>query len=173
MQVMADSTGGRAFYNTNDLYGAIRAAAEDAEVTYTLAFYPAALDGRFHDLKVQTTRKGLEIRHRKTYFAAAEEPPAEVDIRNALASPLDATAISVAARRDGNVLTISLEPNDLVLTEGKAELEIATSLPSRQRVKVPPVFSIPFAPAPGAKRVRVVIADRRSGRIGSLALEIR
>src|SRR6202023_1796025 len=42
MQMLADRTGGKAFINTNDLRGAIRKAIEDAEVTYTIGFYPAS-----------------------------------------------------------------------------------------------------------------------------------
>src|SRR5207253_2824862 len=39
LQMIADSTGGRAFYNTNDLKNAIRTALDDSEITYTLGFY--------------------------------------------------------------------------------------------------------------------------------------
>ena len=42
MQELADQTGGRAFYNTNDLNGALRLAVEDSSVTYNLGFYPEA-----------------------------------------------------------------------------------------------------------------------------------
>jgi VWFA-related protein len=41
-RTFAERTGGRAFYNTNDIYGAVRQAAKDSEVSYTLGFYPDA-----------------------------------------------------------------------------------------------------------------------------------
>src|SRR5262249_7052829 len=44
MQILAERTGGRAYYNTNDLEGAVRSAVADARVTYTLGFYPASED---------------------------------------------------------------------------------------------------------------------------------
>jgi VWFA-related protein len=52
MEELASGTGGRAFYNSNDLSGAIERAVADADATYTLGFYPDAddLDGKFHNL---------------------------------------------------------------------------------------------------------------------------
>jgi len=39
-----------------------------------LGFYPDAadMDGKFHELKVQTKRKGVRLRHRKGYLALGE-----------------------------------------------------------------------------------------------------
>jgi VWFA-related protein len=106
MEDIASRTGGRAFYNTNDLRGAIRTAMNDAEITYTLGFYPPSesLDGRFHDVKVQVKRRGLNVRHRRGYLAsdpsALSEKQREAEMRNALMSPLNATGIGLSARVD-------------------------------------------------------------------------
>jgi len=35
------NTGGRAFYNTNDIQGAVQSALADAQVTYTLGACPS------------------------------------------------------------------------------------------------------------------------------------
>jgi VWFA-related protein len=40
MQEMAERTGGKAFYNRNDIDGAIRRSIEDGSTYYTLAYYP-------------------------------------------------------------------------------------------------------------------------------------
>ena len=40
MEELASRTGGKAFYNTNDLKKAIHDAIDDASTTYTLGFYP-------------------------------------------------------------------------------------------------------------------------------------
>jgi VWFA-related protein len=45
MKVLAERTGGKAFYGSNDLSGAIRRAIDDSRVTYTLGFYPPAQSG--------------------------------------------------------------------------------------------------------------------------------
>jgi VWFA-related protein len=101
---LAGQTGGKAFYDTNDIRGAIGTAMKDAETSYTLGFYPdsAALDGRYHELRVAANRKGLEVRSRKGYIASADAPAAdserETRIAEALWSPLEATGISLDAR---------------------------------------------------------------------------
>ncbi|HEV1993339.1 MAG TPA: VWA domain-containing protein [Candidatus Acidoferrum sp.] len=76
MTVLADRTGGKAFYNTNDIEGAVQRAIADGQFTYTLGFYPThgKWDGKFHELKVHVNEKGLTLRHRKGYFAAPDPP---------------------------------------------------------------------------------------------------
>jgi VWFA-related protein len=99
MQQLADETGGRAFVNTNDLTGAIRDAVEDSAVTYTLGFYidSGSLDGKFHELKVQAHRSGLNLRYPKGYFALKDAPATQDERHNnfliAIKSPVDSSAI--------------------------------------------------------------------------------
>lgn len=106
MKVLADETGGRAFVNTNDLTGAIRHAVEDSAVTYTLGFYidSGALDGKFHELKVQVRRTGLNLRYPKGYFALKDELSTKDERRNnflvTIKSPLDSAAIPLEVRVD-------------------------------------------------------------------------
>ncbi len=103
MQLLADWTGGKAFYNSNDIRGAVKQATEDAEVTYTLGFYAEEkdLDGGYHELKVKVARKGTDTRYRKGYFAtpltAVDSQPAGEILKNALFSPADATAMGLTA----------------------------------------------------------------------------
>ncbi len=106
MNILADRTGGRAFYNTNDIQGAIRRAIEDSQVTYVLGYYPAhgTWDGKFRELKVQVKRPGLHVRHRRGYFAL---PDVQVDqkqrdriLREAANSPLDDTGVGLNVRAD-------------------------------------------------------------------------
>ena len=47
MQLLAEWTGGRAYFNTNDIGGAVKQAMEDAEITYSLGFYPEEEDTRW------------------------------------------------------------------------------------------------------------------------------
>jgi VWFA-related protein len=100
---LADETGGRAFYFNNDLAGSIRTAISDAEVSYTLGFYPSenGFDGKFHNLDVKVARKDVEVRHRTGYFAVKDQAPDEKERRSImtelLASPLDASQIGMQA----------------------------------------------------------------------------
>jgi VWFA-related protein len=106
MEKMADATGGRAFVNTNDLTGAIRKAVEDSAVTYTLGFYldSSSLDGKFHELKVEVMRSGLNVRYPKGYFALKDAPATQDERHNsflaAVKSPLDSSAIPLQIKVD-------------------------------------------------------------------------
>ena len=106
MQKPADETGGQAFVNTNDITGAIRKAVEDSEVTYTLGFYinGDSLDGKLHELKVETKRKGLTVRYPKGYFAFpdAEATKDEDQFRlvTAVQSPIESSSIPLTATVD-------------------------------------------------------------------------
>jgi VWFA-related protein len=86
MIVLADRTGGKAFYNTNDIEGAVQHALADGQFTYTLGFYPThgRWDGKFHELKVHAKEKGLTLRYRKGYFASADPPNGPVESQAAL-----------------------------------------------------------------------------------------
>ncbi|MGI8741257.1 MAG: VWA domain-containing protein [Bryobacteraceae bacterium] len=109
MRELASRTGGRAYYNTNDLKNAIREAVEDARLTYTLGFYPSdeKFDGKFHEIKLQVDRPGVNLRYRKGYFDFGERPQDDrtrkAELQDAVWSPIDASAIGlvVKARRTG------------------------------------------------------------------------
>ncbi len=115
LQELADLTGGRAFYNSNDLSGALRIALEDSAVTYTLGFYADSdsLDGKLHELKVQVARPGLNVRYRKAYLASKDLPASveqnEINLLNAIESPLESSSIPLSAKieRHGASLEIS------------------------------------------------------------------
>jgi VWFA-related protein len=104
MRLLAERTGGKAFYGTNDISGAIRRAMNDARATYTLGYYPAKVkwDGSFHELKVKVATSGAEVRVRSGYFALPDAPlaPAKNDrtiISELAASRLPATGIGLRA----------------------------------------------------------------------------
>jgi len=104
LQSGAEETGGRAFYNTNDINRSVRRAIDDAKVTYTLGYYPshARWDGTYRPSKVKIDRPGVTLRHRRGYFAGVA--PAHADtlrasaVRAALQNPLEATGIALTAR---------------------------------------------------------------------------
>jgi len=116
MKELAERTGGRAAYNTNDLARAVRRAIDDARVTYTLGYYSTdeTQDGRFREINVKVARPHLDVRYRKGYFAlkpADDTPKTRADqVRAAVWSPLESTAIRVNARAD---FVEQPEPNSL------------------------------------------------------------
>ena len=102
MKTLAERTGGKAFYGSNDLSDAIRRAIDDSRVTYTLGFYPTAAkwDGAFHTIKVKVKIPGAEVRSRTGYFAlpdSAKTPPRSLQtiISQIAIGQLDATAIGL------------------------------------------------------------------------------
>ena len=101
MILLADRTGGKASYNTNDIEGAVQRAIADGQYTYTLGFYPTHgnWDGRFHELKIHVKEKGLSLRHRKGYFALPEPPPGpeenKASLDAAIGSPVEWTNLNV------------------------------------------------------------------------------
>jgi len=104
MNMLADRTGGRAFYNRNDIWGAIREAVDDSRVTYELGYYPQGVDwkGQFREIKVEVKRPGAHVRARKGYFAMPE-PKLTPQLRQAIiaqsaTSPLEPTGIGIIAR---------------------------------------------------------------------------
>jgi VWFA-related protein len=71
MNDLADRTGGQAFYNRNDLDGAVRDSITDGSTYYTLGYYPENKDwnGAFRKIQVKLSRSGVKLRYRIGYFA--------------------------------------------------------------------------------------------------------
>lgn len=76
MQVMAEQTGGRVFYNNNDLELGIRSSINDGSTYYTLTYYPLnkTWDGHFRKITI-TTKQGTNLRYRQGYYAIDPETP--------------------------------------------------------------------------------------------------
>jgi VWFA-related protein len=68
---MAEATGGTAFYNTNDLAGAVAKAAEKGASYYTLSYVPPGkkYDNAHHTIKIAVNQPGLTLVYRTTYDA--------------------------------------------------------------------------------------------------------
>jgi VWFA-related protein len=105
MEELAGRTGGKAFYNTNDIAGSVRRAIDDTQVSYVLGFYPdeGDLDGKYHELQVQAPgRKGLALHARQGYYADDRVPTPEAalqaELRQAVMGPLQASRIGLTVR---------------------------------------------------------------------------
>jgi len=95
MQEMAERTGGKAFYNRNDLDGAIKKSIEDGSTYYTLAYYPQNKNwnGQFRKIQVKTKRPGVKLRTRLGYFAVNPTIFAERDRKQQEAAFSDALSL--------------------------------------------------------------------------------
>jgi VWFA-related protein len=121
---IADRTGGRTF-RTNGVETAVDAAVTDAEMVYTLGFYPSVVteNGGFREIRVEVAGEDLQIRYRPGYFgfAGGTLPAPRVGLADLLVSPLDAGAVGLtgiagkAADGSGYQLVAIVDAHDLSL----------------------------------------------------------
>ena len=155
MNMLADLTGGIAFYNTNQIEASIATAVEDADLIYTLGFYPAqaSLDEKYHRLQVKTSARGATARYRQSYLASAltgaqQRPPTLSELLNA---QLDATSIGLLARAGTDPakpgvyrVTVSVDAHDLHLAHENGRLDEEPSMcPSPSRIQGRRAPSVP------------------------------
>jgi VWFA-related protein len=74
MEELAEQTGGKAYYNSNDLASLVRSALEDSRKGYVLTYAPSDLqdDGKFHGIRLRAARRGVQLRYRPGYYADAQ-----------------------------------------------------------------------------------------------------
>jgi VWFA-related protein len=126
MTTLADRTGGRAYFNTNDIQGAVRKAIDDSRLTYVLGYYPsnANWDGKFHEIKVQVKKSGVHLHFRHGYYAlvdANSTPQEKAQLMSDAAwSPLESTALG---------LTVQVQP---IEAEGAHQLKALVRVKMRE-----------------------------------------
>jgi VWFA-related protein len=109
----AEMTGGKAFYNTNDLAGSFRRAADDGSSYYMLGYYLDTHNNKpgWRKLQVKVDKKDTEIRARNGFFVtnATMNPLLcrNTDMKNALQSPIEGTGVPLTVQwvnqaTDGN-----------------------------------------------------------------------
>jgi VWFA-related protein len=103
MDTLAEKTGGQAFYNSNDIAGALAKSAVDGEISYLLDFYPThgRWDGSFHAIKVLVSHPGAHVRSRRGYYATPDTGSnlvsREASLLEAVWNPIDATELGFRA----------------------------------------------------------------------------
>jgi VWFA-related protein len=123
MNSVAEQTGGKAFYNTNDLNKAIRDSMEDGSTYYTLGYYPENKDwdGRFRRISVKINRPGIKLHYRQGFYAvepkdyAKQDPKilavdmgSALDINNPISTALPFQAVVIPpSAQNGNKVNIN------------------------------------------------------------------
>jgi VWFA-related protein len=103
-QTFASMTGGRAYFNSNDLVKGFRDAVNDSGEYYMLGYYldRSKTKPGWRKLSVKVKRDHTEVRARSGFFVtnATIDPDKSRnnDISSALQSPLDYTSIAMVAR---------------------------------------------------------------------------
>jgi Ca-activated chloride channel family protein len=68
---IVEMTGGRDFpADTGDFTPIFKALAEEIRASYALAYYPELRDGKYHELRVQTSRPEVQLRVNRTGYLA-------------------------------------------------------------------------------------------------------
>jgi VWFA-related protein len=103
----AEMTGGKAYYNTNDLATSFKRAADDASSYYLVGYYLDSNDDKagWRTLKVKLDKSGTEVRARQGFFVTNATVHRELtrmtDLGNALTSPLEGTGIPITMKFAG------------------------------------------------------------------------
>ncbi|MGI9101477.1 MAG: VWA domain-containing protein [Terriglobales bacterium] len=114
MANIAEMTGGRAFYNTNDIATAAERAADDSSQYYVLGFYRKPKRGEkpnWHALQVKVKREHAAIRARSGYLVTENvtaEQTLRADLASVVSSPFDFSGVPLWFRV--NDQTASGEP---------------------------------------------------------------
>jgi VWFA-related protein len=190
----AESTGGRAFVNTNDPASYVGGAFLESSTYYLVGFQSSdpGTDGGFRKIEVKVNRPGFEVRTRSGYYApkkAASRPAGAVI--NGLPSgdlPVHATAapFAVRGRREAEVIIMArMEPlnatPDLtkvalaataIDTDSKSygtqrqTMEVTSTPGSRIHPDLPSHLPLP----PGRYMVR--LAAESEGRTGTVFVDV-
>jgi len=100
----ADMTGGRAYYNTNDVTSSFKRAADDASSYYLLGYYLDTHNNRsgWRQLKVKTSKPDVDVRSRNGFLVTNStmnpDTVRQIDLRNALTSPFEGTGVPVTVK---------------------------------------------------------------------------
>jgi VWFA-related protein len=109
MRIFADTTGGKAYYNNNDLAGALSDASNDGSSYYVLSYALDTKNNRpgWRKLKVKVKDHDYRIRSREGFFVTQTtmDPASSegMDIREALTSPLDYTGMPLSVKLEAPV----------------------------------------------------------------------
>jgi VWFA-related protein len=104
LQTFAAMTGGRAYYNSNDLVKGFRNAVDDSAEYYMLGYYLDSSKTKpgWRKLAVKVKRDHVDVRARSGFFVtnATVDPgnSRNSDVSSALESPLDFTSLALVAR---------------------------------------------------------------------------
>ena len=99
LHVLAANTDGRAIVNRNDLAVGMKQIIRDSSSYYLLGYSSsqAPTDGKFHQIKVNVKRRGVDVRARKGYWAYTNDDVARI---NAAATKPEAPSAVTSALND-------------------------------------------------------------------------
>jgi VWFA-related protein len=144
MDSIAESTGGHAYYQTNDLVGAVDEAMENGSTYYAMTYAPSnmKLDGSLRKISVTLKEPGYKLAYRTTYYADDLARAAQ-EVEDAPQSPLSPALergapvsheLFVEARLQALGVPVAATPKQL---EMLAEYESMTSKKKKRKAAPP------------------------------------
>ena len=116
LKLLAEETGGRAYYNRNGFVHAINNAVEDGTKYYTLSYAVTEppKKGSAQKLEVRCSRGNVQLRYSKSVFLRVEESAQQPSVQQfALLDGVPATEISLSAYVTNRVVYLAIDPRDL------------------------------------------------------------
>jgi VWFA-related protein len=92
LHTLSNNTDGRAIVNRNDLAVGMKQIMRDSSGYYLLGYTSSRMptDGRFHEIDVKVSRRGVQVRARKGYWALTKE-----DVARATAPPKPEAPVAI------------------------------------------------------------------------------
>ena len=118
MRSIAEITGGRAHFNTNDLAGAMADSMRTGSNYYTLAYRPSgvAWNGRFRKISIKTAHPHLRLLYRSGYYAISD--------------PAD------SKENPSRIVAVAMQPNVPVSTQFIMEAKVVPAEASGEATKI-------------------------------------
>lgn len=101
MSTIADATGGKAFFNTNDLAAATEKAIAAGANYYTISYTPTnnLWHGEFRPIKIQSPLKGVHLAYRSGYYATLSGKAGNFELLAAQKTETETVALANALTR--------------------------------------------------------------------------
>jgi len=145
MMDLANHTGGRAFFNRNDVEIGILKAVDDSRFSYSLAFYPDhnKWNGEWRKIRVKVNRPGVRVLARSGYFAlpdASPVPPKDrtVFLHEIAESPVESTQLPFSVHLSKSALPTG------PLLHADVHVELQPMLTSRESGRQAGNFEVVF-----------------------------
>jgi VWFA-related protein len=173
MSLLAEETGGRATIGRNSFEHGLADMVRDSSAYYLLGYTTrAGNDGKFHEIKVRVTRKGVDVRARKGYWAMSAEDalraaaPPTPDVDPSIVTALGSIERGAASQRSGKTW-VGTSRGD----EGRARVTVVweTSAPAEGGAATTARLSVSTTDVSGESVFRGQAADP-AGHPGSRSL---
>jgi VWFA-related protein len=147
MKALAERTGGKSYYNSNNIDLGVRTSIDDGSTYYALTYYPdnKNWNGAFRNIQVTTSHPGVQLRFRLGYYALDPDSAANKDMKKvvqdigvAMSSDTPTTsgvlfqATVMPSKGDGKVtVNFSIDPHTVAFEQkedGMAHAAVACSV---------------------------------------------